>query len=199
MKISPAWILKIVFLILLGVGLPYLHFLAGDLKSAVADKRLQLERGPDDVVYASAAKADLAKRQLDLRRIGQYMPDRGSLVPVVTAIEQEGGKRNVSVKVTDISEELTVNAAGQPIPASGPVQNIRIKVSAVGEPEDILQALYNIDHLPYLLYVASWDLVYKPQDSQLPPIDLSEEQRLQTAAGAMQADIIIATNNGVPL
>ncbi len=198
MKISSLWVLKLIILLLILAGLPYLHITTSRLYESVSAKRHLLEKNPDNLIYSSAARAELAKRQLDIQRIKSYVPERNAVAGVVTAMEQEGTKQSVVLKVTDIGEELVTNAAGQPEVASGPIQNVRIKITAVGKPENLVQLLYSVEHMPYLLHLVSWELVYKPQETaQGSQAQAPVDDRLPAATtdAALQADIILATDN----
>jgi len=152
------WSLKGGLVIGLLAGWWLVHQMVAGLGQQVAEQRLALEQSPQEESYQASLRSELGRRSFDIERIRKYVLRRDKIVDVVAAIEEEGKRYGVVVEVPDIAEELELGEGGVLVEPTGPLQDVRMRVEAWGEPSTVISWLHGVEHLPYLLYIRSWDL-----------------------------------------
>lgn len=194
MKLLIAWSLKVCVLLLMMGGLLFVHSFVSRLADQVTEKRNELEQKPAEQLRIATLRSELSRRAFDLDRIKGYVVSRDRIIDVVSAIEAEGQRFGVTVQVPDIQEVPVFDADGNQIDPTGPLQDVEIKVIAVGPPQQLVAFLHSIDHLPYILSTVRWNLSLDRSalsSSSTIPVPSGEGE---TAAleGVLETDIILA-------
>ncbi|MEX0649375.1 MAG: hypothetical protein WD200_00045 [Candidatus Andersenbacteria bacterium] len=136
----------------------YMRYSVTVFREQLETKQRETLKRPDDLLHASALKAELAKHDLDIRRIQSYVLTRNTIAEAVEAIEKEGAENNIEVTVSDINEVVELGAGGNVVEPVGPLRKIKLQVIGSGQPSNLLTFLYKIEHAPYLLYLDEWQV-----------------------------------------
>ncbi|MEX1112140.1 MAG: hypothetical protein WEC84_01645 [Candidatus Andersenbacteria bacterium] len=156
MKTWIAWVIRVAVIAGLIAGIVYANRYIRVQQQAVEAKKQAVLQQPEDLIHASTLKAELSKHQFDIDRIRTYVLKREEIAEAVGWIEGEGQKLNVSVTVSDIKEVAVLDAAGNPLPQTGPLQKISLEVVGSGLPSNVLSFLHQVEHAPYLIYMDKW-------------------------------------------
>lgn len=156
-----------------------------DLKA----ERLNLEQGPVDTLEMLTMETELTRRHDDIEKVKSYIVERDQLVQVISYAEERAQARNISIEVPAINERILIDpATGVEIPPSGIFQDLEIDLQATGNPDNIVDFLYDLEHSPYLLQLQSWnvsqDTILKgvPVGSSAAPEDSEEIEQIEGSA-----------------
>lgn len=142
------WTVRVLVLMVLGVGIFMAHRSTIALKQQRSEVLQQLERSPSRVLEAAAQQADLARHNLDISRIKNYLIARSDIAGFVAAVESEGKRRSLTVQVPEIKEVLDK--------AAGSTADVTVHVSVDGSPEQIVAFAHSLENLPYVVVLDTW-------------------------------------------
>jgi len=128
------------------------------LQQSVRAQQTAYQQAPEEKIRQVEIKAEFDKRQHDLERIKSLLIERESITEFIDTIEAQARQADVEVRIPDIKEDIKYDAERNPVPATGPVLDIRLSMQAQGHPLQLLQFLHAVEHLPYALTIASFDL-----------------------------------------
>ncbi len=173
--------------IVLATGMALLGTLWGWKKLSEAGHNLAIQEQrvrqmPQTEARTAAVASELAKRQLDVQRIEAFLVRKDQLGDVVSEIEAAGAARGLSVSVPAVEEKPNLDEQGNEQPPSGPLYEVRLKLTARGSAKELLRFLHDLEHMQRLAYFESWRL------------DASEETARNQTAGTgalLLADFIV--------
>lgn len=156
-------------------------------------KEQQLAQLPETEARTAALESEVAKRQRDVDRIESFVVQkRDQLSEVVGEIEAAGAKRGLSVNVPAVEEKVKLDESGNEVPPEGPVQEVRLKITATGQARDLLAFLHEIEHMQRLTYFESWRLDGSEQTARNQAAALSKESAPARPGSLLLADLIVA-------
>lgn len=136
-------------------------------RAGVVSAQARLERFPELVNQATTSAAELKRHEHDISRLRALIVPREAIDTFLNRLETEAALHRVQVLIPDIQEETKLDKNKKPIPQTGPYLEVRVTVKAAGDPTNLLAYLHTIEHLPYTLRLASWDV--RAGDVFLPP------------------------------
>lgn len=150
-------VLEVVAILLLAAALWWLAGMVGDVRRELARRHATLARVPQRVAALAGAQATLEARTHDIERLEAFTVSRQGLGQVIAAMEEAAGRRQVDLEVTRVQEVTVEGPAGEEVASlEGPLADVRLAVVAIGKPEQLLQFIHELEHLPYLLTIPSW-------------------------------------------
>lgn len=152
-----------------------------------------LEQLPETAARHGAGQAELEKRRFDIERVQSFLVTKDQIGMVVTEIEQAGAAAGVEVSVPAVEEKQEVDADGNPVVASGPLYQVRLKIVATGRPAKLLAFLHAIEHIQRLVYFESFrldgsDETARNQARALRQAETDATERL----GLLTVDMVVA-------
>ncbi|MBI1833601.1 MAG: hypothetical protein HYR90_02125 [Candidatus Andersenbacteria bacterium] len=182
------WSIRIGILILVCAGLYILHNQAMAARNAYTAAINELEQTPLRLLESASRAADLSRREFDISRIQHLLVPRNQIVDVVSAIEAQAKRHQVEVSIPEIVESEE---------AGGVIQDITVRVSVDGNPENIVDFSHSVEHLPYLLNVERWSLSTRsfavPQSAAQAPTSRTTE--VTAITGHAEIEIIVVVSN----
>lgn len=155
-KSVQGWIVRFLILAVLVGAAVAVHLQVSKWRVAVTMKQEQLRQAPVQDLAAASLRADLRRKQEDVSQVLTFVPTRDDMVGVVTSVEEEGKRRGLETAVVDIKEQAKVDGAeGE---ADNSLQHVELHVVASGDPSGLMEFLYAVEHLPYMLYGNNWRL-----------------------------------------
>lgn len=109
-------------------------------------------------VQAAALTAEFGKRAHDLERVDALLLQRDNFADLITMLEGQALRYEVSMRVPRITEAADEKQAEEKLHGGRALEDVHVQVVASGSAEDLLRFLYAVDHLPYLLTVPTWEL-----------------------------------------
>ncbi len=165
-----------------------------------------VDRQHRDVIYAQAVAAgqltkgaigmatasDLVKYHQGIATVQDIVIARDDLVKVVTAIEGEAARASVAVTIPLVAEQKKVDENGVPIANSGSTFDVRLQISATGDPVKLLQFAQAVEHLPYLLTLSTFKMqTTTANQNSLVANSPDKTAPVTAASGQLEADLII--------
>lgn len=138
---------------------------AGWLGHMVQETRLEREQLtqtltglPERLSAEAVQQTALSQHRPVLEKLQRWLPGQQEVGAVASALEQAGGRHQVTVTLTGVTKAEERDASGAIIPPSGPVRDIQITGTVSGAPGRLLDWLGAVERLPYLLRVDAWKL-----------------------------------------
>ena len=138
-----------------GVSL-FLHSRVLVLHDNIAQTTYALAIAPEQGQRERVLQKELITVEEKLKKVSSIVVSEDGLVDVVSSIVQAGQASGVVVQVPEVSSD--------PI-ATGVLQDVHIRLNAVGSPSALVAFLYRLEHLPYLIRIDSWMLDATQQSS----------------------------------
>lgn len=182
------FLLCILLVFMSGIGWLYSKIIS--TRMDIAEKQGKLDSAPIEAKKTQELKRELDDATIKVSDLQQMTVPRDSLPDVITAISQLAITSGITAQVPEVTAS---NAKGSP--PSDPLDDVRIRISASGTPQALIQFLYRVEQLPYLLYVTNWSIdttqqvalgsfsAQVPTDKPLPP---------SIPGSALQAELVIA-------
>lgn len=117
-----------------------------------------LAQVPEVKARQVAARAELDKRAFDIERVSGFLVTKDQIGTVVSEIEAAATAAGVEVSVPAVEEKEVLDEAGNIVPPSGPLFEVRLKVVATGRPAALLTFLHAMEHIHRLVYFESFRL-----------------------------------------
>lgn len=130
----------------------------GGARRSLADQEQQVLQVPETQARGAHLRSEVEKRQLDIQRIEAFLVDKDQLGEVVGEIESAGAARGLSVRVPAVEEKPRLDEQGNEAPPSGPLYEVRLKITATGSAGQLTQFLHDLEHMQRLAYFESWRL-----------------------------------------
>lgn len=134
-------------------GIIFLYINVVQTWNDVAVRQQKLDAAPAETIEIAKMKKEFTAAQQTFSSLQKMTVQRDALPDVVTAIMKAGTDSGVVVQVPEVSQN-TVKGS----PASDSLQDVRMHISASGSPAALIGFLYRLEQLPYLLYLASWNI-----------------------------------------
>lgn len=163
------------------------------IRQGITQSQQMVENMPQQQLAQDDLASELKKQDARLRQLEKLLPPREAVGDVVAAIEGLEKKHGVRIIVPDVKEEIRYGRDNKPIPQTGPYLDIRLVVQGYGDPERLLAFIYDVEHLPYLLKIPTWEvtthfLVVPAALTVSAPIETPAAQR---PAGLLEAGVIL--------
>ncbi|MEX1997967.1 MAG: hypothetical protein WEA04_04845 [Candidatus Andersenbacteria bacterium] len=150
--------LELLIIVVLIIALFYFRELIHSKRVMVYQLQRQLDEAPQYAAQQVSLRTELEKSAHDIVRIESLLVRREALGDFVSLLEKQARQNRVTLRVPDIKEEMVLSAEGKPVAATGPYRDIRLQVTATGEPNDLLQLLHQLEHLPHAVRLPAWSI-----------------------------------------
>ncbi len=179
----------------IGVSL-FLHGRIRTLRDSIAKITHALAIAPEQGQRERVLQKELITVEEKLKKISSIVVSEDGLVDVVGSIVKAAQSSGVAVQVPEVSSDPT---------ATGVLQDVYIRLNAVGSPSALVMFLYRLEHLPYLVKLSSWSLDTTQQSSlrafaRLAPLDAALPAGRQArstpelkSGSVLAVEIVIAT------
>lgn len=184
--------------LIVGIVFLWRHTAAARLQFFSAQRALQ--NVPQQVSQQTSLAVEIDKHRHDISRLRAYVVERQNIGEVIAAIEAAGHRHKLSVQIADVAEASPLSESSDEL-----LSDVRLKLTAVGRPEAMLRFLHTVEHVPYLLYLESWQLDTGPDGSgslgdqlvvpTVAPQSDGSQPSMVAADGHVQADIILTINH----
>jgi hypothetical protein len=179
------------------VGIVIMHLKVSAMRHDVAGRQHQLDLAPQEEVQTIKMKKELVSSQNTFLDLQKMIVSSDGLPDVITAISSAAASSGVTAQVPQVAQDIGKNA--QPVGGlpTDTLQNVRMHISASGNPTSLILFLYKIEQLPYLLYIASSTIDTTHQVSlssffSVAPTDKAAPPAVQ--GSSLEADIVITTS-----
>lgn len=161
-------------------------------RQLIASRRSALAHQPSQQLSVVSLQSELNRRQEDLRRLRQYLISRDGLDGFVSRLEAEAKRTQVELVIPTVAERAD--------DAIGTLLDVEFRLTASGQPEQLLQFVHRVELLPYLLSLESWsiktDVATLPAGSLINAIGLDQAAAPSTPpvqpTGQLEALVILA-------
>ncbi|OGY36776.1 MAG: hypothetical protein A3E36_03745 [Candidatus Andersenbacteria bacterium RIFCSPHIGHO2_12_FULL_45_11b] len=153
MRISKKHILLLVAIIGCIAGIVVLHMRVALVRSEIALRQEKIDAAPQELQQIVQMKKDLVSAQGRVASLQRMTVHRDGLPEAVTAIAQAASDAGVAAQVPEVSQN-----SKQEKSEADSLEDVRIHISASGRHVQLLNFLYRIEQLPYLLHIASWNI-----------------------------------------
>ncbi|OGY31177.1 MAG: hypothetical protein A3C02_04025 [Candidatus Andersenbacteria bacterium RIFCSPHIGHO2_02_FULL_45_11] len=127
----------------------FLHMQVREIRDTLALSIRELEIAPTQESQARILKKELESIEQKLQQVSLITISQDEIVGVIDKILLAGKESGVSVQVPQVH-------AGTAKP--GVLQDVRIRMNAIGSPSALVAFMYRLEHVPYIIRVASWNL-----------------------------------------
>lgn len=128
-------------------------------KVAMHQVQKSLNDLPERISGQAALKSELERHKHDIERLHRYTPaQQEGISEFVSELEKEAVREKIRFSINDIMKDQKTDESGNPIENTGPLNEVYIKGTANGRPEDLVSFLYTLEHMPYLVRVPEWTL-----------------------------------------
>jgi Tfp pilus assembly protein PilO len=143
-------------ILILAASVVWLWWWVEKAQRVAMEKKLDLAQVPAAAVRMAALRGQLAERSNDIERLREYVPTRREIGEVVNGLGELGEGFGLEIRVVSVKEEVLVDEKGKEREPEGPLRLVRFVIVGVGPPEELLEFLHSVEHLPYLLAVPEW-------------------------------------------
>lgn len=183
MNVRAVWIIEVTVFVLVIAGMFWAWSILTNYRESVLGQALVLERRPEEQISFASVQAEINRRQDDFETVRSLIVERNDLGEVIGSIERVAGTSNVLVSLPEVEERQLVDESGTIVPPSGPIQEVRISIVASGDPRDLLDFIYRVENLPYLVWFEGWRLDTEKQVTQNTFVNAPSERFEQVLAG----------------
>lgn len=153
MIFSKSGIIYIFLIIGCIVGIAYAHMRVTSMRSDIAMRQQRIDAAPREMQETDRLKKELTSATDTVSELKHATVTRDGLPDVVSAISKSAVSVGVSAQVPQVTQNT-----GKGSPATDPLDDVRIHISASGTPAALMGFLYTVEQLPYLLHIASWSI-----------------------------------------
>lgn len=152
---QPIRIIVYVFIIILLVGgSVYVDTIVRSIWHDIAVRQAFLQDVQAQTSHTAVLKKKLDAATADMSKVNATIPRKDGLVEVVSLISAEAVASGIAAQVP-VVEAAQVNP--ETTPDEG-YSDVRIHIVASGQPAALASFLHRVEHLPYVLHVASWKI-----------------------------------------
>lgn len=189
-------LVEVVVVILMIIGHVWLWSQVVEERNAMYEQQRQIEEAPQRAAQQVALGSQLELFQHDINRIQNLLLQRSAVGSFVGVIEQQGRLHGVRLTVPDIVEEKVRGENGQEVVKASSFPEVRFTVLASGDPIQLVQLLHALEHLPYVIRLANWNISTNPavvpaELRQEVPAAVDAAVSTPVAAGYLEADLIV--------
>lgn len=134
-----------------GIGFVHIHMLS--IRSDIAMRQQLIDAAPREMKETERLKKELVSATKTVDALKHMTVTRDGLPDIVSAISLSATSLGVAAQVPQVTQDT-----GKGSPASDPLDDVRIHISASGTPTALMGFLYKVEQLPYLLHIASWSI-----------------------------------------
>ncbi len=149
------------------VAVSMLHVRIRELRISIAERIAYIEHAPAQQQRFMQSQEALHLAQEKLKRISDIVVSQDELSAVVKNISLAASASGVTVQIPDVTSDPQ---------STGTLDDVRIRMSAVGSPAALVAFLYRLEHLPYVIRLSSWNL------------DTTYQSQLQSFVGLVPPD-----------
>lgn len=167
----------------------FLHALVRTLRESIAQITHALAIAPEQGHRERALQKELVTVEEKLKKVSSIVVSEDGLVDVVSSIVQVAKSSDVAVQVPEVAPDSK---------ATGVLQDVHIRLNAVGSPSNLVAFLYRLEHLPYLVRIDSWMLDVTQQSSirafaGAAPLDATQSNPESKSGSVLAVEVSIAT------
>lgn len=119
------------------------------LQTSIAERIAYIENVPAKQQRMKQLQEQLTSVQTDLKRLSGTLVSRDDLSGVIASISRAAQLSGVAVQIPQVENTSE---------SSGLLEDVRMQMNAVGSPSALIAFLYRVEHLPYVIRMASWTL-----------------------------------------
>lgn len=153
MRISRNSIIMILIILICIGGIGYVHVRVMAIRGEMALRQQQIDAAPMQQIETEKMRKELEKAQNSMSGIQRMVVKKDKLPEVVQAIASVASASGVSAQVPQVTQSTSKGT-----PENDPLDDVRMHISASGTSASLMAFLYRVEQLPYLLYVASWNI-----------------------------------------
>lgn len=165
----------------------YAHMQVRSLRHGIAAQQALVQDVQAQTSHITVLKKTFDTATSDMTKVNATIPRRDGLVDVVSLISAEAVNAGIAAQVP-VVQAAKVNPGATPGDA---FSDIRIHIIASGQPAALASFLHRVEHLPYILRIASWKIdttqttIITPFTSEVP----DGAQAAPTTGSSLEADI----------
>lgn len=196
-KHSRRWTVLLAGLVVVIGSTVWMEILLKSARERLMRDEQQLAQLPQTQARTAAQESEISKRQRDVDRIESFVvQQKDQLSQVVSEIEAIGTKRGLLVHVPAVEEKIPTDESGQEIPPTGPLSEVRLKITVTGSAKDLLAFLHEVEHTQRLTYFESWRLDGSEQTARNQAAILGRQTAQTRSVSLLLADLIVAVRRG---
>lgn len=190
------WIIEGIVFVLLIVATIWGWQMLSNFREEVLQGASTLEMRPEEQVLFASVQSEISRRGDDVASVESLIVERNQLGDVVGQIEGAAQDAGVLVALPEVEEKAVFNEHGNEVEPSGPIQEVRIAIVATGSPRDLLEFLYQLEHLPYLVTLDDWRLDTQKKVAQNQFVNAPSErfEEGETPQASAVLDVNMAVN-----
>ncbi len=150
--------LEVLLILVLGGGIWWGYSQVQTNRQAYALGRYKLENLPNDLQAWSKANAELHQYDSDWEKLEAMLIPIDKAGEIVKDLQNLGAKQQIQVQVPEIQEYIETDENKHQLNQYTGMQEVEISFSAVGNPDDLMLYLHDLEALPYALAVREWQL-----------------------------------------
>ena len=127
-----------------------------EVRRSLLMKQSLLEGSLKTAVYQASLQDQLIEYEADITRVEGMMPIQDEIGMIISYIEAEAKKNNITVKVPIVGEEFVYDKNGDKIEPMGSARAVRMQIQARGDPIALINFMHSIEHAPFLLGTVSF-------------------------------------------
>ena len=167
------------------------------LREEVALQQKTLQDIPAQIAQTAMLKKDFSALQENMKGIYAQTPTRDQLPELIATISAVAVETGVAAQVPIVKEDAAGASDKEDAESEDAFSDVRIHIVASGNPANLLAFLYRVEHLPYVLYFASWSIdttrqVAVSTYTAIVPDEAAEEASASRGS-SLEADIVILT------
>lgn len=197
--------LELLLLFCMSAALVWLGWSIQGARREMVQRERRAERVFEQVGEVAALSAELEARGGALRDVAALVPAERDIGSVVALLEREAVNRGVTLRVPLVEEvqPRETEAAGEQPAGPGELRDVRLQLVVSGEAKSVASFFRAVEHLPYLLRVAAWELTVAevlPSGSvaNLPaqgPLDGQREPEAASLGAELTLDVWLSVLN----
>lgn len=146
-------------LILVGVVLLIIGWrLLQQTQAEVVLQQARVDAAPQAQSEYIQLQQSLKRYEDNVQQVSALLIPAEGVGAFVSQLERVAAAAGVTTRIPDVREEVKLDDGGNPITSTGPFQEVRLTVLAVGEPAALLRFMHAVEHLPTIVHFPRWRL-----------------------------------------
>ncbi|HLC49197.1 MAG TPA: hypothetical protein VJI96_02320 [Candidatus Andersenbacteria bacterium] len=199
-SIRVIWYTLAIIFLMVTIGIVHTKVIV--LWKEVARRQEVLQDVPAQERRTDALQKELDAATADMQVLYGSAPTREGLVDVIAAISQAAAISGISVQVPTVKVNSTSptpipKTSVSPLPQNT-FSDVRIHIVGAGDIAALASFLYRVEHLPYILRIASWKIETMAQSSASSFVGTApsdSKQVLPPVNSSLVADLVIVVRD----
>lgn len=195
-------LIEVVIIVVILIGGWFLHEYIREARTIYVTQLSTLQSAPETIDKTLSLSNELRGRQPDIERIAALVVSRDDVGTFVGELEAAAERYGVALEVPEIEQVPVFSGDGQLLePPPGVFRAVRLKVVTTGTVADLLRFLHDVEHAPFLVEAADWQLSTEsivPTEFTARPLGDDSTAASSSSASAiavMQAEFILQVHN----